>query len=70
MAISGHWIEAKVVRTPSGPQYALKLRADLIGFITTQSPGKVRRAPKEFRGDSSAWNSLAITQQRQIQNRA
>lgn len=33
MAISGHWIEAKIVQTPSGPQYALKLRADLIGFI-------------------------------------
>ncbi|KAK6991690.1 hypothetical protein R3P38DRAFT_3227535 [Favolaschia claudopus] len=38
MAIRGHWIETKAVPTPSGTQYALKLRSALIGFI--QIPGR------------------------------
>jgi hypothetical protein len=33
MAITGHWIETQIIETPSGPQYSLHLRADLIGFI-------------------------------------
>lgn len=33
MAVTGHWIEVKVIQTPSGPQYALTLRSALIGFI-------------------------------------
>ena len=33
MAVTAHWIEAVVVDTPNGPQYSLKLRVDLIGFL-------------------------------------
>ncbi|KAF7334741.1 HAT family dimerization domain-containing protein [Mycena sanguinolenta] len=33
MAVTGHWLEATLVDTPSGPQYVLKLRTDLIGFL-------------------------------------
>lgn len=32
MAVTAHWIEAKIISTPQGTQYELKLRADLIGF--------------------------------------
>ncbi len=32
MAVTGHWIEAKLKQTPDGPQYELKLWAELIGF--------------------------------------
>lgn len=33
MAVTAHWIEVSVVKqTPDGPQYSLKLRAELIGF--------------------------------------
>jgi len=32
MAVTAHWIETKVTQTPEGPQYELKLRAELIGF--------------------------------------
>lgn len=33
MAVTGHWIEAKVIQTPEGPQYFLQLRSALLGFI-------------------------------------
>lgn len=33
MAVTGHWLEAKLVTTPFGPQYKLTLRTDLIGFL-------------------------------------
>ena len=32
MAVTAHWIEAKEVSTPKGPQYEINLRSDLIGF--------------------------------------
>ena len=32
MAVTVHWIEMKIQQTPDGPQYELKLRAELIGF--------------------------------------
>jgi hypothetical protein len=32
MAVTVHWIESSIQQTPEGPQYNLKLRADLIGF--------------------------------------
>ena len=32
MAVTAHWIESKKENTPNGPQYVLKLRADLVGF--------------------------------------
>ena len=32
MAVTAHWIQTKVTQTPEGPQYELKLRAELIGF--------------------------------------
>ena len=32
MAVTAHWIETKVKQTSQGPQYELKLRAELIGF--------------------------------------
>jgi hypothetical protein len=32
MAVTAHWIEAKLKDTPDGPQYELRLRAELIGF--------------------------------------
>jgi len=32
MAVTAHWIEAKEVRTSSGLQRILELRADLVGF--------------------------------------
>ena len=32
MAATAHWIETKVTQTPEGPQYELKLCAELIGF--------------------------------------
>lgn len=38
MAVTAHWIEAKETQTPDGPQYVLKLRAELIGFH--QVPGR------------------------------
>lgn len=37
MAVTAHWIEAKLKETPDGPQYELKLQAELIGFH--QVPG-------------------------------
>lgn len=33
MAVTGHWLQAKLIATPSGPQYTLTLRTDLIGFM-------------------------------------
>lgn len=38
MAVTAHWIEAKPISTPNGPQFELTLRADLIGFH--QVPGR------------------------------
>ena len=32
MAVTAHWIETEIVQTARGPQYRLKLRAELIGF--------------------------------------
>lgn len=32
MAVTAHWIETILHDTPNGPQYELKLRAELIGF--------------------------------------
>ena len=32
MAVTAHWIEAKEISTPKGPQYEINLRSDLIGF--------------------------------------
>jgi hypothetical protein len=33
MAVTTHWLEAKLIDTPLGPQYKLTLRTDLIGFL-------------------------------------
>lgn len=33
MAVTTHWLQATLVDTPAGPQYTLKLRTDLIGFL-------------------------------------
>ncbi|KAF7333764.1 HAT family dimerization domain-containing protein [Mycena venus] len=33
MVVTAHWLEAKLITTPSGPQYTLALRTDLIGFM-------------------------------------
>lgn len=32
MAVTTHWIEARLKETPEGPQYELKLRSELVGF--------------------------------------
>ena len=32
MAVTAHWIETTTIQTADGPQYILKLRADLIAF--------------------------------------
>jgi len=32
MAVTAHWIETTVIHTADGPQYILKLHADLIAF--------------------------------------
>jgi hypothetical protein len=32
IAITAHWIKTNVKQTPNGPQYELKLHAELIGF--------------------------------------
>lgn len=32
MAVTAHWIETTIIHTADGPQYILKLRADLIAF--------------------------------------
>lgn len=33
MAVTAHWVEAVIMDTIDGPQYSLKLRVDLIGFL-------------------------------------
>lgn len=33
MAVTGHWLQAKLIETPSGPQWKLTLRTDLLGFL-------------------------------------
>lgn len=32
MAVTTHWIKTTVMQMPQGPQYTLRLWADLIGF--------------------------------------
>ena len=32
MAVTSHWIHVTKIRTSDGPEYILKLRADLVGF--------------------------------------
>ena len=38
MAVTAHWIEAKIQQTNHGPSQKLNLRSDLIGFIRV--PGR------------------------------
>ena len=38
MAVTAHWIETTTIQTADGPQYILKLRADLIAFH--HAPGR------------------------------
>jgi len=32
IAVTAHWIETKIQKTPTGEQYILQLRSELIGF--------------------------------------
>ncbi len=32
IAVTAHWIETRLKKTPTGHQYMLKLRSELIGF--------------------------------------
>lgn len=57
MAVTAHWIEATVIRTPSGLQRKLNLRADLVGF---------HRVPGKHDGKHLAMAFLHITDRLQI----
>lgn len=52
MAVTAHWIQAKTIQTPDGPQHILTLRADLIGF---------HRVPGRHDGEHLAHAFIFIT---------
>lgn len=60
MAVTGHWIETVVRDTPQGPQYELKLRAELIGF---------HRVPGRHTGEHLAQALLYVLDRLSITNK-